>query len=83
MLDVDISTFLENFEEKINVFCGLKCENACMLDNRIFSLVISMVSEGRIYKIVPRKGTKTQLYSLFFLCAEFIKLFPVRGRREP
>ncbi len=31
-----------------------------MLDNRVFRLVISMVSEGRIYKIVPRKGTKTR-----------------------
>ena len=43
-----------------------------------------MVSEGRIYKIVPRKGTKTlNNFPLKMIYFAFIKLFPVRGRREP
>lgn len=43
-----------------------------------------MVSDGRIYKIVPRKGTKMHhSQSLYQLDILFIKLFPVRGRREP
>lgn len=53
-----------------------------MLDNRVFRLVISMVSEGRIYKIVPRKGTKTlNNFPLKMIYFAFIKLFPVRGRK--
>ena len=40
-----------------------------------------MVSEGRIYKIVPRKGTKTGILSSFKASFKFIKLFPVRGRK--
>lgn len=53
-----------------------------MFDNRVFRLVISMVSEGRIYKIVPRKGTKTlNNFPLKMIYFAFIKLFPVRGRK--
>ena len=53
-----------------------------MLDNRVFRLVISMVSEGRIYKIVPRKGTKTFLFRfllLFFL--SIYKIVPRKGTK--
>ena len=43
---------------------------------------MSICTEGRIYKIVPRKGTKTILSTYYcHINYAFIKLFPVRGRK--
>ena len=54
-----------------------------MLDNRVFRLVISMVSEGRIYKIVPRKGTKTTFPAIWFpaFAVQIYKIVPRKGTK--
>ena len=51
-----------------------------MLAKCIFRPVFAMLSEGRVYKIVPRKGTETSCFFIFYDNAIFVyKIVPRKG----